>query len=85
MNMHKGWLLNKPKFHDSYETVRLVEEFKNHNIDVKCIENVCYAIPDIAVDVDDRQFIVVKSMNIWEGKFMGLRYIIKHILIFMGN
>ena len=52
--MHKGWLLNKPKFHDSYETTRLVEEFKNHNIDVKCID------PneiDIFVNKENRQSI----------------------------
>ena len=30
--MNKGWILVKPKFHDSYETIRLVEEFKNNNI-----------------------------------------------------
>ena len=29
--MVKGWVLCKHKFYDSYETTRLVEEFKNHN------------------------------------------------------
>ena len=36
--MVRGWILNKPKFHDSYETKRLLEEFKNHNIDVNIID-----------------------------------------------
>ena len=36
--MNKGWILCKPKFQNSYETTRLVEEFKNHNIDVKVID-----------------------------------------------
>ena len=26
--MHKGWILCKPQFQDSYETTRLLEEFK---------------------------------------------------------
>ena len=36
--MIRGWILCKPKFQDSYETTRLVEEFKNHNIDVMVID-----------------------------------------------
>ena len=35
--MYKGWILCKPNFQDSYETNRLIEEFKNHDIDVKII------------------------------------------------
>ena len=27
--MHKGWVLCKLKFQESYETIRLIEEFKN--------------------------------------------------------
>ena len=36
--MNKGWILVKPKFHYSYETTRLVEEFKSHNIDISLID-----------------------------------------------
>ena len=36
--MHKGWILCKPQFQDSYETTRLLEEFKNHKIDIKLID-----------------------------------------------
>ena len=36
--MHKGWLLVKEKFHDSYETKRLVETFEAHNIDIQIID-----------------------------------------------
>ena len=32
--MSKGWILCKPRFQDSYETNRLIEEFKNQNIGV---------------------------------------------------
>ena len=35
--MYKGWLLVKEKFQDSYETNRLVEEFKQQEIEVKVI------------------------------------------------
>ena len=36
--MFKGWLLCKPKFQNSYETQRLLEEFKNQDIKVKLID-----------------------------------------------
>ena len=36
--MHKGWLLVKEKFHDSYETGRLVDTFEAHNIDIQIID-----------------------------------------------
>ena len=32
--MNKGWILCKPNFQESYETVRLVEEFKNQDIEI---------------------------------------------------
>ena len=35
--MSKGWILCKPRFQDSYETNRLVEEFKNQGIGVDII------------------------------------------------
>ena len=81
--MHKGWLLNKPKFHDSYETVRLVEEFKNHNIDVKIID------PneiDIFVNKENRQSILVNGESLPLPKFVfprtgsGTSYYIKAVI-----
>ena len=36
--MHKGWLLVKEKFHNSYETGRLVETFEAHNVDIQLID-----------------------------------------------
>ena len=36
--MSKGWILCKPRFQDSYETNRLVEEFKNQGIGVEVID-----------------------------------------------
>ena len=36
--MVSGWLLCKPQFHDSYETNRLVEEFKNNDVGVRIID-----------------------------------------------
>ena len=54
--MYKGWLLCKPQFKNSYETIRLIEEFKNHKIDVKIID------PneiDIFVNKENKQSILV--------------------------
>ena len=59
--MNKGWLLVKEKFHDSYETNRLIEEFKNHNIDVRIID------PneiDIFVNKENRQSILVNGESL---------------------
>ena len=81
--MHKGWLLNKPKFQDSYETVRLVEEFKNHNIDVRIID------PneiDIFVNKENRQSILVNGESLPLPKFVfprtgsGTTYHIKAVI-----
>ena len=36
--MHKGWLLVKEKFHNSYETGRLVDTFEAHNINIQIID-----------------------------------------------
>ena len=56
--MHKGWLLVKEKFHDSYETGRLVDTFEAHNIDIQIID------PneiDIFVNKENRQSILVNG------------------------
>ena len=81
--MHKGWLLVKPKFHDSYETMRLIEEFKNHNIDIKIID------PneiDIFVNKENRQSILVNGESLPLPKFVfprtgsGTTYYIKAVI-----
>ena len=81
--MHKGWLLVKPKFHDSYETNRLIEEFTNHNIDVKIID------PneiDIFVNKETRQSILVNGESLSLPKFIfprtgsGTTYHIKAVI-----
>ena len=81
--MHKGWILCKPKFQDSYETIRLVEEFKNHNIDVRIID------PneiDIFVNKENRQSILVNGESLSLPKFIfprtgsGTTYHIKAVI-----
>ena len=81
--MHKGWLLVKPKFHESYETNRLVEEFKNNNINVSLID------PneiDIFVNKENRQSILVNGESLPLPEFVfprtgsGTTYHIKAVI-----
>ena len=81
--MSKGWILCKPRYHDSYETTRLVEEFKNHNIEVKLID------PneiDIFVNKENRQSILVNGEPSDLPKFVfprtgsGTTYYIKAVI-----
>jgi gamma-F420-2:alpha-L-glutamate ligase len=81
--MAKGWILCKPKFQDSYETDRLVEEFKNHNINVSLID------PneiDIFVNKENRQSILVNGESLPLPKFVfprtgsGTTYHIKAVI-----
>ena len=81
--MHKGWLLVKEKFHNSYEPGRLVEEFKSHNIDVSLID------PneiDIFVNKENRQSILVNGESLPLPKFVfprtgsGTTYHIKAVI-----
>ena len=81
--MNKGWILVKPKFQTSYETVRLVEEFKNHNIDVRIID------PneiDIFVNKENRQSVLVNGEYLPLPKFVfprtgsGTTYHIKAVI-----
>ena len=81
--MNKGWILCKPKFQDSYETNRLVEEFKNHNIDVMVIDP--HEI-DIFVNKENRQSILVNGESLPLPKFVfprtgsGTTYYIKAVI-----
>jgi len=81
--MNKGWILCKPQFQGSYETNRLVEEFKNHNIDISLID------PneiDIFVNKENRQSILVNGQSLPLPKFVfprtgsGTTYHIKAVI-----
>ena len=81
--MAKGWMLVKPKFQESYETQRLLEEFGNHNIEVKLID------PneiDIFVNKENKQSILVNGKSLPLPKFVfprtgsGTTYYIKAVI-----
>ena len=81
--MNKGWLLCKERFHNAYETIRLVEEFKNHNIDVKVIDP--HEI-DIFVNKENKNSILVNGKSLPLPKFVfprtgsGTTYHIKAVI-----
>tara|TARA_B100000579_G_C22840008_1_gene860906 strand:+ start:2242 stop:3144 length:903 start_codon:yes stop_codon:yes gene_type:complete len=81
--MYKGWILVKPKFQESYETKRLLEEFGNYNIEVKLID------PneiDIFVNKENKQSILVNGKSLPLPKFVfprtgsGTTYYIKAVI-----
>ena len=81
--MNKGWMLVKPKFQESYETKRLLEEFGNHDIEVKLID------PneiDIFVNKENKQSILVNGESLPLPKFVfprtgsGTTYYIKAVI-----
>jgi gamma-F420-2:alpha-L-glutamate ligase len=81
--MTKGWILNKIKFHNSYETKRLVEEFEKQDIDVRVID------PneiDIFVNKENKQSILVNGESLPLPKFVfprtgsGTTYHIKAVI-----
>ena len=81
--MNKGWMLVKPKFQESYETQRLLEEFGNHDIEVKLIN------PneiDIFVNKENKQSILVNGKSLPLPKFVfprtgsGTTYYIKAVI-----
>ncbi len=59
--MYKGWILNKPRFHNSYETTRLVQEFKKYKIDIKVIDP--HEI-DIFVNKENKSSILVNGKSL---------------------
>ena len=81
--MNKGWILCKPRFHNSYETIRLVEEFKNHNIEVSLIDP---NVVDIFVNKENKQSILVNGESLPLPKFVfprtgsGTTYHIKAVI-----
>jgi len=81
--MTQGWILNKLQFQDSYETNRLVKEFKNKDIEVKVID------PneiDIFVNKENKQSILVNGESLPLPKFVfprtgsGTTYYIKAVI-----
>ena len=81
--MVKGWMLVKPKFQESYETKRLLEEFKNYDIEVKLID------PneiDIFVNKENKQSILINGKSLPLPKFVfprtgsGTTYYIKAVI-----
>ena len=56
-----GWILAKEKFHDSYETTRLIEEFEKVDMKVKVIDPNTI---DIFVNKDNRQSILVDGNSV---------------------
>jgi gamma-F420-2:alpha-L-glutamate ligase len=81
--MNKGWMLVKPKFQESYETQRLLEEFGNYDIEVKLID------PneiDIFVNKENKQSILVNGKSLPLPKFVfprtgsGTTYYIKAVI-----
>ena len=81
--MVKGWMLVKPKFQDSYETERLLEEFGNYDMEVKLID------PneiDIFVNKENKQSILVNGKSLPLPNFVfprtgsGTTYYIKAVI-----
>ena len=81
--MASGWLLVKPKFQDSYEIKRLVEEFDDSDIKIKIID------PneiDIFVNKENKQSILVNGESLPLPKFVfprtgsGTTYYIKAVI-----
>ena len=81
--MYKGWILVKPKFQESYETQRLLEEFGNYDIEVKLID------PneiDIFVNKENKQSILVNGKSLPLPEFIfprtgsGTTYYIKAVI-----
>ena len=81
--MKKGWILVKPKFQNSYETNRLITEFKKYDIDIKLID------PneiDIFVNKENKQSILVNGESLPLPKFVfprtgsGTTYHIKAVI-----
>jgi len=81
--MNKGWILCKPKFQESYETDRLVEEFKNQNINIQLIDPNTI---DIFVNKDNKSSILVNGDSVPLPKFVfprtgsGTTYHIKAVI-----
>ncbi len=62
-----GWILAKPRFKESYETIRLIEEFDKADMKVKVID------PneiDIFVNKDNRQSVLVNGEYVRLPKFV---------------
>ena len=81
--MYKGWLLVKEKFHNSYETGRLVDEFDRSCIEIKLIDPNDI---DIFVNKENKNSILVNGKSLPLPKFVfprtgsGTTYHIKAVI-----
>ena len=81
--MHKGWILVKPQFKDSYETIRLIKEFKKQEIAIKIVDPTTI---DIFVNKENRQSILVNGESLPLPEFVfprtgsGTTYHIKAVI-----
>ena len=81
--MHKGWILYKHNPKNSYESKRLVEEFKKEDIDVKIINPNDI---DIFVNKENKSSILVNGESVSLPKFViprtgsGTTYFIKAVI-----
>ena len=81
--MNKGWMLVKPKFQESYETNRLIEEFQKQDIDIQLVDPTTI---DIFVNKENKQSILVNGESLPLPKFVfprtgsGTTYHIKAVI-----
>ena len=81
--MNKGWMLVKPKFQESYETQRLLEEFHKQNINIQLVDPNTI---DIFVNKDNKKAILVNGEPSDLPKFVfprtgsGTTYYIKAVI-----
>ena len=81
--MNKGWMLVKPKFQESYETNRLIEEFQKQDIEIQLVDP---NTVDIFVNKDNKKSILVNGEPSDLPKFVfprtgsGTSYYIKAVI-----
>ena len=81
--MNKGWMLVKNKFWESYETNRLIEEFKKQDIEIQLVNPTTV---DIFVNKDNKKSILVNGEPSDLPKFVfprtgsGTTYYIKAVI-----
>tara|TARA_R100001377_G_C3177419_1_gene105309 strand:+ start:185 stop:1093 length:909 start_codon:yes stop_codon:yes gene_type:complete len=81
--MNTGWVLVKPNFQNSYETERLLEEFKKQDINVKLIDP---NLIDIFVNKENKNSVLVNGETLHLPTFVfprtgsGTTYYIKAVI-----
>ena len=80
---HTGWILAKERFHNAYETKRLIDEFDRSSIEIKLIDPNDI---DIFVNKENKQSILVNGKSLPLPKFIfprtgsGTSYYIKAVI-----